>query len=236
MSRKYYAGYYTDTGDPTVWMLPHGNLMLVLMVFFMVLFAAVQMTPLEYLVAITGYAGESAKGDAKIKLQYSLTELNLAMELNEKLKGQTERIKVTKEEIRLVLRSPVLFDSGSAELKPSALGILNEISEQLKTIKNPVVVEGHTDNIPLSEGGVYRSNWELSAARAFSVIKYFIDKPGYSADSENIEEYASRFSAMGCAQWQPYNRNKTVRENNADEEGRAKSRRIEIIILRGEQK
>jgi len=235
MNKKYYAGYY-DTGDPSAWMLPHGNLMLILMILFMVMFAMIMKSPLEYLVAITGYASASAKGDARSRIQYSLSELNLAMKLNINLKGQTEKIEVTKEEIRLVLRSPILFDSGQAELKPSAHLILDEIAKQLKTIKNPVVVEGHTDSIPLAKGGAYSSNWELSAARAFSVIKYFIDKSGRSGNGETVEEYASRFSAIGCAQWQSYDKNKSVQESNATAEGRAKSRRIEIVILRGEKK
>jgi chemotaxis protein MotB len=80
---------------------------------------------------------------------------------------------------------------------------------------NPVVVEGHTDNVPISSKK-YRSNFELSAARAFSVINYFINTEKMSPE---------KFSTFGYGEYRPVSSNDT-------EEGRAKNRRIEINIIR----
>jgi len=230
MVAKSYYSETVDTGDPGLWMLPHGNLMLILMILFLVLTATIIFSPLEYMVAITGYAREMAKGEEKNRIQYSLEELNLAVNLNRKLKGQTKGLIVTRNEIRLILSSPILFDSGKAELKPEAHEVLDKINSQIESIKNPVVVEGHTDNVPVGATSDFESNWDLSAARAFSVIKYFIDKKEEESPY-GIEKYAARFSAFGCAYWKPYDK-KPVEVSNVTEEGRAKNRRIEIIILR----
>ena len=82
-------------------------------------------------------------------------------------------------------------------------------------MENPIIVEGHTDNVPISSAK-YRSNFELSAARAFSVINYFIN-------SEKIAPV--RFSTFGYGEYKPVASNET-------ESDRAKNRRIEINIIR----
>ena len=115
--------------------------------------------------------------------------------------------------IRLILKDKVLFDSGSAEIKPEYRPILDKIAEILKEIKNPVEVEGHTDSIPIHTSK-YPSNWELSTARAGSVVRYFISK--------GLDP--SRFKAVGYADTRPVAPNTTP-------EGREKNRRIEIVIL-----
>ncbi|MCX7910505.1 MAG: OmpA family protein, partial [Endomicrobia bacterium] len=109
---------------------------------------------------------------------------------------------------------PVLFDIGKAELKDTALSVLSEVAESLKPVSNEIVVEGHTDNLPIY-GGRYRSNWELSAARAFSVRDYLI--------KQGIDE--RRISCVGYGEYRPVAPNDT-------EENRAKNRRIEIKIIK----
>jgi len=115
--------------------------------------------------------------------------------------------------IRLILKDKILFDSGSAEIKPEYRPILDKIAEILKEIDNPVEVEGHTDSIPIHTSK-YPSNWELSTARAGSVVRYFISK--------GLDP--SRFKAVGYADTRPVAPNTTP-------EGREKNRRIEIVIL-----
>ncbi len=115
--------------------------------------------------------------------------------------------------IRLILKDKVLFDSGSAEIKPEYKPILDKIAEILKEIDNPVEVEGHTDSIPINTRR-FPSNWELSTARAGSVVRYFISK--------GLDP--SRFKAVGYADTRPIAPNTTP-------EGREKNRRIEIVIL-----
>ncbi|MGB9711413.1 MAG: OmpA/MotB family protein [Thermodesulfovibrio sp.] len=114
----------------------------------------------------------------------------------------------------ITLPDTLLFSSGSAELKPEATEALTRIAEKLKEIPGKVAIEGHTDNVPISSS-VYRSNWELSAARASSVLHFLLQK-GLNPD---------RFMIAGYGEYRPVASNDT-------EEGRAKNRRVELIILR----
>lgn len=109
----------------------------------------------------------------------------------------------------------LLFDSGSAQLKPQSYGFLLRIAEKLREIPGKIAIEGHTDNVPLSPYSIYKSNWELSAARASSVLHFLISQ-GLSPD---------RFMLAGYGQYRPI-------ADNDTEEGRAKNRRVEIVILR----
>lgn len=124
-------------------------------------------------------------------------------------------VKVSEQRVKIMLADPVLFDLGESELKRPAMPILHQVAGLLKDIPNAIMVEGHTDDRPIT-GGKFRSNWELSAARAFSVIRYFIDE-------ENIP--AEGLSAVGYGEYRPLYPNDT-------EENRARNRRIEINIIR----
>ncbi|ACI20276.1 MULTISPECIES: OmpA/MotB family protein [Thermodesulfovibrio] len=116
--------------------------------------------------------------------------------------------------IVITLPDSLLFSSGSAELKPESTDALTRIAEKLKELPGKVAIEGHTDNIPISSS-VYKSNWELSAARASSVLHFLLQR-GLSPD---------RFLIAGYGEYKP------VATNDTDE-GRAKNRRVELIILR----
>ncbi len=113
------------------------------------------------------------------------------------------------------LPSSLLFDSGSAQLKQESIDVLKRITEYFRTFPNKILIEGHTDNIPLSSNAIYKSNWELSAARASSVL-HFLIQMGLSPD---------RFTIAGYGEYRPIESNETA-------EGRAKNRRVELIILR----
>jgi chemotaxis protein MotB len=117
--------------------------------------------------------------------------------------------------IVITLPDAFLFDSGSANLKPESYEALSRISEKLKEIPGKVLIEGHTDNVPLVSTSIYKSNWELSAARASSVLHFMLQK-GLSPD---------RFTIAGYGEYRPVASNDTP-------EGRAKNRRVELIILR----
>ncbi|MBM7597669.1 chemotaxis protein MotB [Virgibacillus halotolerans] len=120
----------------------------------------------------------------------------------------------TERGVVLVLQEKILFDSGEASILASGKPFLNEISRLLKDIPNNVKVEGHTDNRPISNYR-YPSNWELSGARASSVIRYLID--------ENSIDGA-RFSSAGYAETKP------IVDNNSSKNW-SKNRRVEIVIL-----
>jgi chemotaxis protein MotB len=111
------------------------------------------------------------------------------------------------------INSGVLFDDGSAELRDSAYEILEPIAMILKRYPNHISIEGHTDSIPPATDTL--SNWDLSALRAVHVLKYLGKYFGLSS---------GRLSASGYAEFRPV-------ADNATPEGRAKNRRVDIIIL-----
>ena len=116
--------------------------------------------------------------------------------------------------IRL-LTDGVLFDSGEATVKPRAVPVLKKIAGLLQVDKeHPINVEGHTDNVPIRSSR-FPTNWELSTARASSVVRLLI------AESAP----AKRLGAVGYAQLHPIASNKSST-------GRARNRRVEIVLLR----
>jgi chemotaxis protein MotB len=116
--------------------------------------------------------------------------------------------------IRL-LTDGVLFDSGEAKVKPRAVPVLKKIAGLLQVDPDhPINVEGHTDNVPISSSR-YPTNWELSTARASSVVRLLI--------AENAP--ANRLGAVGYAQLHPIASNETAA-------GRSRNRRVEIVLLR----
>jgi chemotaxis protein MotB len=128
------------------------------------------------------------------------------------LKGSVS-VKEEKEGVRLIIQSPILFESGKAELVANAQPLMDELIKILKENPNTVVVEGHTDNVPINTPE-FPSNWELSTARAISVAKYLFEK----GDLE-----AKRFTVAGYGEYHPVASNDTP-------EGRQKNRRVEILL------
>lgn len=120
----------------------------------------------------------------------------------------------TDQGVVLILQERILFDSGQAELKPDGLPFLDKISLLLSKIPNYVRVEGHTDNRPISTVQ-YPSNWELSGARASSVIRHILDSGEFNP---------SRFIAAGYGDTRPI-------VPNTSSENWQKNRRVEIVIL-----
>lgn len=106
------------------------------------------------------------------------------------------------------------FPSGGARLKPGFIPVLGTIAQALTDMEAEFVVAGHTDNVPL-RSGLYRSNWELSAARATSVMHALLNDSRLNADQFRIEAYADT---------QPLESNETAA-------GRAINRRVEIGIV-----
>ena len=106
----------------------------------------------------------------------------------------------------------LLFRSGSADLGTDSDAVLLATNEVLQAVDNLVDVEGHTDNVPT--GGKFFSNWELSSSRASAVVRWLIDRNQIPP---------RRFAAVGMADTRPV-------ASNDDEEGRARNRRVEIVL------
>ena len=112
-----------------------------------------------------------------------------------------------------VLSDEVLFRPGSAALEPAGFTVLGVVAEALRTIPNSIIIEGHTDARPISNNR-FQSNWELSTARATTVLQFFLSA-GVSPE---------RLAASGYGETQPVAGNETP-------EGQAKNRRVEIVVL-----
>ena len=121
-------------------------------------------------------------------------------------------VRGNEEWLEVELKSSLLFPSGDAVLSIPALEILGGIADILRDQNNPVRVEGFTDNVPINTQQ-FPSNWELSTARAASVVKLFVEE----------ELAADRFAAIGYGEFQPIASNDTA-------EGRSANRRVVLMI------
>ncbi len=193
------------------WRTVYSDMTTNLALFFLILFAFTRLSAVKRQELISTLAQLGKKSDKPTVEQVINQQTE---QLTDKLKD-IATVEVKEEEIVITLPSPVLFDSGKAELKDAAKTILDEVATTLKSIPNEIVIEGHTDNVPIV-GGKYKSNWELSAARAFSVIEYF---------SRYHQISPARLSAVGYGEYRPVAPNDT-------EENRAKNRRIGIKIIK----
>ena len=163
-----------------------------------------------------------AREDAQHAKEEKVREVSSTYEqLLSKMKGEIAKGQVTISELKgkltVNLVEAILFDSGQAEVKPGGLVVLDKVIEILKTVNDKAVrIEGHTDDIPIkgSLTGRYPTNWELSAARAINVARY-LQKQAISP---------ANLSAAGYGEFKPVADNSTV-------EGRAKNRRIEIVLV-----
>ncbi len=122
-------------------------------------------------------------------------------------------IKQGEDWLELEMKSNVLFYSGEARLETTAVPIIGKVATILSTSANPIQVEGFTDNNPINTPK-FPSNWELSAARAASVV-HLLDRYGLDP---------SRMSAIGYGEFQPI-------ADNSTEEGRQKNRRVVLVVL-----
>ena len=141
--------------------------------------------------------------------------------LLEKMKSEISKGQITISELKGKLTvnmvDSILFDSGKAEVKKGGLEILGKVISILKEVQDKSIrIEGHTDNVQISRALAqrYPTNWELSAARAINVTRYLQD--------EGIDP--GQLSAVAYGEWKPVATNDTA-------EGKAKNRRIEIILV-----
>ncbi len=134
--------------------------------------------------------------------------------VDEKDMGSEIDIEFTAQYVQLTLKGGILFDSGSVELKPEALPVLDQVGAILERYaQGTIEIEGHTDNVPMS-GAKYSNNDELSSGRALSVFDYLLSIT--NLDPANVK-HAGRGEYVPIA-------------DNSTPEGRSRNRRVEIKI------
>jgi len=145
------------------------------------------------------------------------TKKTIETSLKDQIAAQQIEVVEVDDKLKVIFVDKILFDSGSVEINPGGRELLMIMAGPLKETKDQdIVVEGHTDNVPLSAALRKRfpSNWELSTARAAAVARFFQQEGGI---------LPQRLSARGYSFYRPVTANKTA-------EGRRQNRRIEIIL------
>lgn len=139
----------------------------------------------------------------------------LEQSLEKEIRDKQVRLEMQEKGLVITFVSEVLFDSGKANLRPESLNSLNKVAKILveNVPENNIGIEGHTDNEPIKHSK-WKSNWELSAHRALSVLEHL--------ESRGVD--SKRLSASGYGEYQPVASNDTA-------EGRKLNRRVEIVIL-----
>lgn len=139
---------------------------------------------------------------------------NISEAVNESRMTDQIEVSVTSQYVQLSLRGALLFDSGQAQVKESAIPVLSRVGMILQRYASGTIeIEGHTDNVPISNAR-FANNDELSSARALSVFYYFSENT--TLDPKNIKH-------SGRGEWNPI-------ADNSTEAGRARNRRVEIRI------
>jgi len=223
-----------EEGAPA-WVVTFGDLMSLLLCFFVLLLSFSEMDNSKYRVVSGSLKNafgiqrkkpvfESPRGQKMIarefdqaivlvKIQDVIDQiLNELEEEFEEFKGFVD-VSVEENQVTIRMMGEATFDTGQAELRREFVPLLLKIGEILSKTKGEIIIAGHTDNVPL-RGGRFKSNLGLSMARAGSVAEYLLKSTSINPQ---------RLSTMGFGEYRPL-------ESNDTEQGRQKNRRVEIIV------
>lgn len=207
--------YYTNSKDYiNRWVVSYADFVTMLLALFMVLYAVLRLDN-QKLMELQSKMQQAFNSSNVTKYQEINNNVNLEKFIGDNI-TQSDSVKLLKSDKGLIIRvnNRMLFDEGSAVIKPDAQKTLGEIIKVLTKIDNPVIIEGHTDSTPI-KNAKYPSNWELSTARATNIISYMV-KSG--------EISPKRLSAVGYGEYVPVADNNTI-------SGRMLNRRVDIIVL-----
>ena len=223
-----------SSGGSPEWLTTYSDLVTLLLCFFILLFSFSSVDAEKFRTIMASFQGGSGVLDGGTSLDIPINTIEDYMDVESDLKsliehldeyvetlGLGERLEIKPEERGIVIRfmDNVLFDSGSAEIKPESLEILKSVAELLNREEfssRQIKVEGHTDSDPILRSSKFPTNWELSSARATNVLRYLVEVEGI----EGI-----RISSSGYSYYRAILPNDTP-------ENKAKNRRVDIVILR----
>jgi chemotaxis protein MotB len=173
--------------------------------------AAVARDPVDQTQALA----EQQRSEGEKRAVESLRRMSDAVELAMKdlIRERTIIVRRTEHWLEIEISTDILYASGVATLAPDAVPVLNQLATILRPFPNPISIEGHTDNVPIATH-TFPSNWELSAARAASVVHLFM--------GSGVEP--QRMTVIGLGEYRP-----TVA--NDDAAGRNRNRRVVIVVM-----
>ncbi|SFR53320.1 chemotaxis protein MotB [Pseudidiomarina maritima] len=184
------------------WVTTYMDLLTLLLVLFVVLLANADLSG-DKQSAQPSMAAQSGLGAMQSRIQEQFAGAGL---------GDSVNVSLSPGKLNIRLNDKILFDSGEAEFNQQAARVMQPLLSTLADSNLQISVEGHTDNIPISTAR-FPSNWELSAARAISVVRFL----------QNNGIAAQRLRAIGYADSQPLQPNDTA-------EGRSENRRVNLIL------
>jgi chemotaxis protein MotB len=229
--------YKEEHANHEAWAIPYGDLVTLLLAFFVVMYSISQVNEGKYRV-VADSLNAAFHGDPTTTMPIEIGEAAATtvaapvvqlppdvktMALRQLAEQATEAlsplimqglvdVQIGEGFVEIAIRSDILFASGAARLAVEAQGAIRMLGEALRAFPNSIRVEGHTDNVPVN-GGAFTSNWELSAARAASVVRMLIDS--------GVE--ARRLSVVAYGEFRPVLPNVTA-------DGRNANRRVVLII------
>lgn len=218
------------------WLIPYADILTLLLAVFIVLYAASSVNISKFNAIMGSFKSEltgqkegtkspdpapTPNPQPQATQSQPITDQKLE-ELKQKLNAYINdnhlqdvlSLQDTEKAVGITLKDMILFDSGKAVVKENAFSTLNDLIGLVNTVDNPISIEGYTDNVPIKNSS-FQSNWELSAARASSVLHYF--------ESHQIKPERLQFTAFG--EYQPL-------YPNDSEEHRQANRRVTINVLR----
>lgn len=244
MARRKPEEHHEEHADET-WLIPYSDLLTLLLALFIVLFATasvdaqkLQQMAESFNAAFNGSPSvfdkqpsiAESQSSSPVEKESSEAYKNQAMEavqLNEVKKKLDNYIKnnslggvlqtaLTEDGLVVRIQDSALYSSGQANLLPESRRWASVIAKMLGTLSQSVVISGHTDNVPINTAE-FPSNWDLSSKRALNFMKFLL--------AENPDLKPERFSAIGFGEYRPAAVNTTS-------DGRAKNRRVEVLILK----
>jgi len=207
-----FAPVFVERRNQFIWLTIYSDLITNLFILFLALYAL-------------SYFGPDAIPDAmasmKNRLEYSHKASPWYEDITRQLKlisNEEAPVIAREDRLQMALPEDVLFTVGAGDLKDQDQFVLHSIAQAVKRVPYTVLVEGHTDNQSLRPGSRYASNWELSMARAMSVVNYLVQYEGIAPE---------RLGVAAFGEYHP-------KVDNDSPQHRAENRRIEISVLRYE--
>ena len=215
------------------WLLPYSDMLTLLLALFIVMFAMGQTDKAklkemsqQFNIIFAGGSGVmQSDGNSVIPMDATpgqaeydkMTEVKKMLEEEIEKEGFSDKVKVdlNKDGLEISIQDAVLFNTGEADVKNNLSPLLLEISKMIQGLDNEIKIVGYTDNVPI-KNEKFRSNWDLSAMRAINVMNFMVNSGTISADKVSIQAYG---------EYMP-------KSENTTEAGRAKNRRVEIIVAR----